>query len=1572
MMGEERPSLRTIYAQGEYKVFLEKLLPTSPESEFDDFRKGLGASNEQIELLLELVNLAFKNAHLSNYDSLEDPEAKSRLKDAVAEPVLWLDQNLPEVPTWFTNKWCTHIMELMWRRKDAELADERAKVRNEKLLETVDSVETPESGAAPFSKSYKAPPALPDAMIRVKVFSDRRDKDLEMVFGLPIKKFLLPGKSPDEFSSYSYDIFVRDFEKAINQDLGCSLPRITILQGTLGYLNQDERFMSFYGQQSFESALMFLFGIPGNDNILCFIYRRETEDARNARLKVAQKYSENASVPATGSTSRSNLSNVSINGASLGRGTKVRSRKRTSPPPSPAPRRPLPPLPGPERERGSRRRQLAKSLDAVAPIQPTKAGEEASSIITTAKGLNKPLPPIPIDKLQTPDKAQSFEPATSRAKSGSKIPIRGASIPHKTTTGTNDQTAATSTSGIAARKPFLVKGASLSSGKHLPAKVTTRIAQPANTQSPAPLAQHTKRASDAGNRMNPNVSNLPFGSEVVPRIDPTPISKNGGIRRGGTRKFGTNTPFNNDSSDNRRRTKTSRPHPFLRSVEAKKTPNVVNPQDGPSRISSQRAERERWETSTNPEDHTRRSLVKRKQPNMIEAVMTAAKRRVSFMLSPKSPTSPNLSDVQEIIDQSPAPGDPLTPPPNQPDQETGRVSTSTALSRITSTIRDKEVVVNPAKKKTLGLLKVSKPRLASKADRFGAQDKRYPHLYTEIARHSYRKGGDEFVDTRAEPTDAKDIEEIRGLGEVDGNETGDEDDSKTPADYMVEQFQKMQNMPELTQMHDHGDGIDPHGRSPWEACCELFQIDPTKTSIDERVSVTGLKTPIYQYQAFGVYWQMRNSRDIGGGFVADEMGLGKTLSFLAYIVVERQLAFLWEQVEKSRAQKSGTDGTHLQPGEAGLDAVCPSMGFYGKGWIACPCASPVTSALAAKPGVRLAIVPPSLVPTWVEQWDTHVDIVNTLLQMSLVIAHDGSNPTTLDGKMDNRDGRHPAVMRRVQANRINFTQRARNTDVHFFPDQAQVGQERILVVTTRDHYNKTWATKFEYKTQIMPEDKNGVEDLYKGKSPGVVYGIAMIDECHEDWQKNKGRSAIAASLPKYGRPFVWGYSGTPLNATPRSIEGILWAIESLWPKRDRSDKTRTGLEQEQDSDLWRYCWKTLNNICVEFESEVKKGSGNQIIFQDFYLRYKPFLTLLMIRRTTDTTWFGHPLIRLMPHVHQDIILAHNTQYDEKIEQFRWLINAEIEEKLGAMRKEWRSGNPTTTAKMPVKFSFNSETRLRYKERLFATFPYLSVLGAISHPDHLDLTVEELKKFRGVDEKRNPYYKHLKNITETSAKMMWLYNFINELDKTEDVNGEEQKVVIISEFNQVAFILKLWIERHLKGKNGRVGIIYAGQRPRDRKAAIEAFTDAKDHKKERKQKANYQFLVGTTRIIGAGLQLTRSCNVVIMEPDYEFHRELQGYARVHRIGQKNPESRSYRLIDALDPIEQSILKRQTARGEFPGRLEEADERDVEPVNEMEELLNLFPDVPQYDTVEERKNTYSYSADTYDEEGRTSIY
>lgn len=57
----------------------------------------------------------------------------------------------------------------------------------------------------------------------------------------------------------------------------------------------------------------------------------------------------------------------------------------------------------------------------------------------------------------------------------------------------------------------------------------------------------------------------------------------------------------------------------------------------------------------------------------------------------------------------------------------------------------------------------------------------------------------------------------------------------------------------------------------------------------------------------------------------------------------------------------------------------------------------------------------------------------------------------------------------------------------------------------------------------------------------------------------------------------------------------------------------------------------------------------------------------------------------------------------------------------------------------------------------------------------------------------------------------------------------------------------------------------------------------------------------------------------MEPDFEFSHEIQTYARVHRIGQLNPKTFSYRLTVQMDRVERDILTRQALRNEYPGKV-----------------------------------------------------
>jgi hypothetical protein len=78
-------------------------------------------------------------------------------------------------------------------------------------------------------------------------------------------------------------------------------------------------------------------------------------------------------------------------------------------------------------------------------------------------------------------------------------------------------------------------------------------------------------------------------------------------------------------------------------------------------------------------------------------------------------------------------------------------------------------------------------------------------------------------------------------------------------------------------------------------------------------------------------------------------------------------------------------------------------------------------------------------------------------------------------------------------------------------------------------------------------------------------------------------------------------------------------------------------------------------------------------------------------------------------------------------------------------------------------------------------------------DRLSLTEEEVQSFKSAIDKKEfntPYGRYLKHIVEGSPKCLWLYNFIPQILEQKDVAGNDQKLVILTNFPQVAFILKL--------------------------------------------------------------------------------------------------------------------------------------------------------------------------------------
>jgi hypothetical protein len=181
----------------------------------------------------------------------------------------------------------------------------------------------------------------------------------------------------------------------------------------------------------------------------------------------------------------------------------------------------------------------------------------------------------------------------------------------------------------------------------------------------------------------------------------------------------------------------------------------------------------------------------------------------------------------------------------------------------------------------------------------------------------------------------------------------------------------------------------------------------------------------------------------------------------------------------------------------------------------------------------------------------------------------------------------------------------------------------------------------------------------------------------------------------------------------------------------------------------------------------------------------------MIRRTAETKWFGHSLIKLQPQIHQDVYLEPNEILDTLIPAFEAKFDVERNAALEQLQVKWDNFPDSRLSDIrPTKLGFNVMCRTSWRSRVLATFPYLFRLAG---ENALTLTEEEVQSFKSAIDKKEfntPYGKYLRQIVEGSPKCVWLYNFIPEILTKKDVAGNDQKLVIFTSFPQVAFVLKL--------------------------------------------------------------------------------------------------------------------------------------------------------------------------------------
>jgi hypothetical protein len=531
----------------------------------------------------------------------------------------------------------------------------------------------------------------------------------------------------------------------------------------------------------------------------------------------------------------------------------------------------------------------------------------------------------------------------------------------------------------------------------------------------------------------------------------------------------------------------------------------------------------------------------------------------------------------------------------------------------------------------------------------------------------------------------------------------------------------------------------PTAVTPWDSCCLFFQIDPNRVDMAQRVQIAGLKIGLYQYQAFAVYWMILNSRKSGGAFLADSPGLGKTLTTLAVFVVERQLSILRADIEKSR---TANDRRHLQVIKQWSSDSCPTLASR-PGWILCPCMmrSPAYR-WDAKPGARLVLVPNSLIPDWRKAWKESIDTRNTAIGMRLFVAHQ--------------------YLTDISTKEMAF----QPANINILKAKKSPHDSFVLLATAQSF--PPLMKKFESVTQ-----KNHFH---------LSFGIAVEDECHEDYFLSKGGRADAIlQLP--GNPFCYGLSGTPYNRSPRALVYILQALETY------STRAWEGIPHLSYLTVAQY-----EALCDKYNDIVKsRVSESRTELDNLKERLLTFLTTFMIRRTSDSRWFGHHLVSLPNRTHQDITFEHTTIYDEELEKFEPIEEAHVLRVLQDLqRDQWDNlkENRRKLKERPTRLSFENNILAHYQSMIFASCQALvdpRMKGMINFTsDEIVQWVNAKNEFT----KENPYYDIFMGVFVCSPKITWVWRTLMQLQKLKDDDGGEIKVVIISSYLPVIYMVKL--------------------------------------------------------------------------------------------------------------------------------------------------------------------------------------
>lgn len=486
----------------------------------------------------------------------------------------------------------------------------------------------------------------------------------------------------------------------------------------------------------------------------------------------------------------------------------------------------------------------------------------------------------------------------------------------------------------------------------------------------------------------------------------------------------------------------------------------------------------------------------------------------------------------------------------------------------------------------------------------------------------------------------------------------------------------------------------------------------------------------------------------------------------------RWIRFAFDSVDRSRALR---DNKHLPASPLSSGQPCPSSAAWP---MCCPCTSTFPFNSPPRGGPSLAIVPPTLLGNWVQEWAKFVQPDHPSLRMELLVGYGQkvAGATMLDT--------YPHINRLYiseasewveslaasQATHVPMTSR-QEADLKAMKTSfgtPRPGQERFVILTTAPSVRQQVLKKLAVTAQV-PKPSRGAGSKSRDQFAllyATHWGRAIRDESHEE--KNECTTPRVFRALR-GRPPCWMLSGTPYETSPDNIAAYVKAIESpQWitnPKYGLSRCTHMNL-----INMGRRFKSLANNPEAYLEAITTEFAH---VLQN----------LGFMRRTTESRWFGKPIITLPPHhvidlpcsIHQDVLPTIRK------------LESEVQRKIDAYEQQHRQAGSSGIRNSQLNIvAGNSIHRLR----ICNTFPgLLDLANRCGGLDQLPLTGNRLKEegiLSNLDQ--NIFTENLDLVISKSWKLEKLIKIINE--KRTDYLDRPEKLLIMSEFPIVVLIVYL--------------------------------------------------------------------------------------------------------------------------------------------------------------------------------------